>query len=193
VLELEQNNILDNIIKDGTTNFDLRNVYKSKIHGKEHNERVLFLASAIAWYEKIPKEWNEILIDGAKYHDIGRINDAWDTLHGKRGSEQIEKIVKYEKKEDLAILEFIIETNSINDSKAKDILNNYDINNKEKALILLNILKDADGLDRMRLDEEAGNSEYTASNLNPEYLRTAAGKQLIKAAFELYSFYIKNN
>lgn len=164
--------IIDELAGD---NFKTQYLYKSSIHGIKHNERVAFFVGAIAYYENIPKDYWRILFDAAKYHDIGRIDDSIDADHGVRSADMIveNKIVDYENPEDLEILRYIVTYHSINDELALQAVNNYNIVDVEKAKTLYNILKDADALDRVRVN-----------SLNPKYLRTESAKSMVDLAYD---------
>lgn len=166
-------------------------LYNSFIHGINHNERVLFWVYYLSKKCELNETFLRIVLDGAKYHDIGRVNDQLDPSHGSRSASKIEHIVDneiYQEKENLDLLKAIVELHSLHDNKVRQVMKKYNIQNKEQFYILFSILKDADALDRIR-------STYLKnrfSALNPTYLRLDYSKKLLQATHELNEFYIKN-
>jgi len=75
--------------------------------------------------------------------------------------------------EDYGILKFIIENHCRGDYKSISSISN--VKDKERYIILYNIFKDSDGLDRVRIDD-----------LNPSYLRNDVSKKLVNVAQEIY-------
>lgn len=182
VSELENNGQMA-FLKDelSNDNFKREHFHSSPIHGVAHSERVCFHAAALGYYEKLPQNELRILIDAAKYHDVGRvgrvIGDIFDFNHGKLSSDKIEKenLVQYESKDDLDILKYIVRNHSVDDKKAFTNIEKSGIQDTEKAHRLLRILKDADNLDRVR-----------TLDLNPKYLRSESAKKMIDVASELF-------
>ena len=143
----------------------------------EHFGKELF----IAYKNNLDDIDLKILIDACIYHDIGRINDIYDEKHGLRSAEVISKIVDskiYKDKESLNMLKAIVEYHSIPDKFNKRIFNKYKLQNYERFILLANILKDADGLDRVRTSI----NNKTFSDLNPKYLRLDESKKLVKVS-----------
>ena len=66
-------NLMKNIKKDL--------LYQSTIHGINHNIRVSIFALLICIFENIKLEDFKLVIEAAKYHDIGRNNDLEDEVH----------------------------------------------------------------------------------------------------------------
>lgn len=166
------------LFKDIMNNLDESILYKSDIHGIGHNIRVALMIYAISILENMNIEDIKILLDGALYHDLGRINDAEDSLHGKRSAEIIENLELDLTKEEKEILQIICTYHSVNDNKIDiDSIENIDHKRVKK---LLSILKDADALDRVRVDD-----------LDISYLRNKSSLSLVPATFELYNNYGK--
>lgn len=159
--------------------FDLNILYQSDIHGVYHNIRVSLYILIISTIEKLSTNDFRIVIDAAKYHDIGRINDLEDKEHGKNSSKKIQFLKEKYSNEDYNILKTIIECHCLNDNMFVEIANKNNVSDIERGKILLNVLKDSDGLDRVRL-------EYPYININ--LLRTSSAKRLI-----IYSYQIYNN
>ena len=78
-------------------------------------------------------------------------------------------------KENIAILQFIVDNHCIPDDQGQDNLENYPIQNKEQAVHLYKALKDADGLDRVRL----GDTDL-------RYIRLPVSKRLPLLAQQIY-------
>ena len=148
------------------------------IHGISHAKRVLFLVLAISEMEKIREEDREILIEAAKYHDIGRGHDSTCYDHGILGFRKMIKmgLIGGESSEKEKIIRYIIENHCIDDEDAYANVDNYHISDVEHAMYLLDILKDGDNLDRVRIKD-----------LDISYLRTDSARRLVPIAYELFS------
>lgn len=138
------------------------------IHGINHNNRVAIHSMIIAKNEgllnnDIDSKTLDLLISAAYYHDIGRkkgpITDNYGP-HAKNSSRKIKKInLTYlngqsYSEEDRKILQAIVEAHEAKDKKMDKICKKYKIEPQkiEYTKQLMNILKDADALDRVRLD-----------------------------------------
>ena len=166
--------IYNNTMKDFRTDL----LYDSDIHGKNHNIRVSIYTLIIVNSGKYSKEDIEILLEASKYHDIGRVNDEDDLAHGKRSSDILDFLNKKYSDIDMKYLKSIVEAHSIPDSKKDIILKKNKLDDKERYHRLLDVLKDADALDRVRTND-----------LDTSYLRTEKSKELEAFARELYSCY----
>lgn len=129
------------------------------------------------------------------YHDEGRENDD-DIRHGLKSAIIAQDSLK--DKYSSSDLRIISATISFHDERTTgfDIKKNEEIvfnnvssyfnltkNEKEKARVIGNILKDADALDRTRFE-----SEYI---LDERYLRTESAKTLMKLAYYLNRNYLE--
>lgn len=126
------------------------------IHGVLHAKRVLLLSYIICLYERLGNEDLKIVLTAAKYHDIGRTHDEYDEVHGIWSFEKMKELDLVDEswnEEDIRILQYIIDNHCVPDKKGLENLKNYGIQNKERAVYLYKILKDADGLDRVRLGD----------------------------------------
>lgn len=156
-------------------------LYKSESHGKKHNIRVMLFSYYLSIIYKINEIDLQIIFDASKYHDVGRTNDLLDESHGRKSAELIDDIVEnkiYNNKENLNLLKSIIHIHSINEKEESKIIKKYNIKDTERFKKLYYILKDSDGLDRVRLS--INNKCFSA--LNPNYLRLEESKKLIKTA-----------
>ena len=86
---------------------------------------------------------------------------------------------------DRRILQAIVEAHEGKDKNMSKICKKYKIKDEDLnyTIKLMTILKDADALDRVRLDLNMGIVMKT--DLNPKYLRTNTSKQLLDAAYKL--------
>lgn len=142
----------------------------SSEHDALHTIRVLLLAILIVQEEYINLDDDAMhqLLEAITYHDIGRKNDSEDPKHG----EDSVKIYKLNHTD--PTVEFLIQYHCIDDKKALKILeSSKTIENKENALTLYKIMKDADALDRVR---------FGLMDLDERYLRFNASKQLVLTA-----------
>lgn len=146
------------------------------IHGIPHTERVLFLALNISKLENYSEDDISLLIEAAKFHDIGRTHNGVCLVHGMLSNRKIEEydLLSSFSEEDKSIIKYIIHNHCIHDKDTQNNINQFNIEDKERARRLLMAFKDSDGLDRVRVRD-----------LDPSYLRTKASKQLIDLAQRL--------
>lgn len=146
------------------------------IHGIHHAERVLYLVLNISKLEKYDEDDRDILIEASKFHDIGRTHNGVCLIHGMLSNEKIEKynLLKGFSKEDQDIAKYIIHNHCLHDKDTKNNIDEYNIKDKERATRLLMAFKDADGLDRVRIND-----------LDTSYLRTESSKKLVSLAERL--------
>jgi len=148
------------------------------IHALGHTKRVLLLSLLIAHLEKYGEEDRNLLCLASIYHDIGRINVGYDPDHGIANYDKLVngKLLALDNYQDQEMLRFVIQNHAIPDQSAHKKLNRYDLLDVDRTLRLYDAFKDADGLDRVRIND-----------LNPEYLRTGSAQRLLLAAHQLYS------
>lgn len=158
-------------------NLDEKIVFKSEIHGMTHIERVCFLGLLLTNKLNLSDEDSRLVITACAYHDIGRQSEFIDAGHGKRAAEKVEKYVNY-RNDDLRILKASIEAHSESDHMMERILSKYKISDMTRAVLVSKVLKDADGLDRVRI-----------SDLEPGRLRFKESLGLIDFAEDLFWFY----
>ncbi|MDD2180787.1 MAG: HD domain-containing protein [Bacilli bacterium] len=197
-IEKFNNNVIEKYVKLTTedkktitevlSNLKKGALYNSKIHGIYHSEKVFLFCYLIAKHENLDEVDCQIITDAALYHDIGRINDCEDSLHGYCASYKIEKIVEhpiYKDVENLNILKGIIDGHSVSDDNRDRFIEDYEITEVERYYKLYDILKDADALDRNRF------FDYSNSYLDESYLRTDISKQLMGLSKEINDLYKK--
>ena len=152
---------------------------KEASHGISHNERVALLSFYIALKEGLSDKEIELLVEAAKYHDIGR-KEVKGKEHGRRSADIIaehsEEIFGNDKsKNDITIIRILCIAHSTSDQEIEAL----NVNNSIRRMI--NVLKDADALDRVRLPR--------FGKIEPSYLRTDTSKTMIEASKELYKTY----
>lgn len=177
---------------------DKTNIIQRGIHGIHHNDRVAMLSMMIARNEGILEgdtdhRTKDILLMAAYEHDIGRkVGKITFNIgpHAKRSARKLRKIdVKYLNgqpytEEDKNILRAVVEAHEGKDEAMDQICKKYHISeeNWKYTKTLMTILKDADALDRVRLDYNTG---IVITDLNPKYLRTNTAKRLLNASYQL--------
>jgi len=160
--------------------FDTTILYKSNGHGVNHNIRVCFYAYIISTNEKILENDFNLIMESCKYHDIGRKNDLEDPLHGKRSSDKLEFLKNKYSEEEINYIKTIVTCHSLNDKEFEKIAVKNNVKSLEKCKKMHKILKDSDGLDRVRL-------HYPYVNI--KYLRTETCKKMILFAHQLFYNY----
>ncbi|MDR1616506.1 MAG: hypothetical protein LBR98_05790, partial [Syntrophomonadaceae bacterium] len=148
------------------------------IHGISHTKRVLFLCLILSFLLKIDEEELNCLCLCSVYHDIGRVNDNWDQTHGNNS---VKKGISLGLFDNLSgkttgLISYIIENHCIDDKYLEKKASEYNLENPQRALQLLKIFKDADGLDRIRI-----------SDLDLRRLRHKQAADLILVARQLYN------
>ena len=150
-------------------------LYRKGIHGVEHAKRVLLLAQELASLEHLSPEQAEILEFCARYHDIGRINDWGDDLHGERS---VEKLQQHDffglPPQHRPLVSYIITNHSITDKIAYANVAKYGFEDVATAVYLLQCFKDCDNLDRFRIHD-----------FDESYLRVENSHRLVGLAQEL--------
>ncbi len=160
------------------------------IHGLGHTRRVLFHATAIA--EELGLEpWQcEAIALAACWHDIGRTHDGIDYYHGAKSAGKavalglhigVEPVVR-----EVALFAVTHHCGSerhagdaackVRFFETEDDGEHWNERWLDAAAVMpvFQVLKDADGLDRVRLGD-----------LDPRYLRTAPARRMIDRAWEL--------
>ncbi|MEI6822784.1 MAG: HD domain-containing protein [Bacteroidota bacterium] len=153
----------------------IKTLFRDGIHGIEHAYRVLMLVQKIAELEQLDKATREVLEFCAVFHDIGRTNDNIDDLHGAKSIIKLKRINFLNlKRFNNDLIKYIIENHCISDNKAHQNASNYNINDHQKAVYLLDLFKDADNLDRVRFND-----------LNTNFLRFENSYTLVSYAKSL--------
>ncbi|MDO4555834.1 MAG: hypothetical protein Q4B70_11900 [Lachnospiraceae bacterium] len=149
----------------------------SEKHTKLHCARVMLYALLIGMQKKLPEDELEVLAQACAFHDSRRQDDWLDTGHGKRAAEYYENYckenpeqIRYDKRTKL-----IMEYHDRDDSEGIKIFNAR-TNKLNDGILLYQIFKDADGLDRFRLAEDA---------LDVKMLRTKEAVEMVEFAKRL--------
>lgn len=150
----------------------------SLIYGVEHNYRLSMLTAYLAINQKVSEREFMILIYASMYLDIGRKGEGKETAHGTKSSKMI-KDMKFEAldEDDIIMLRAIVTAHSVQDSKTEEIINMYGVKRRSRARKLINILKDAKELEKVRFE----------SGVDKKSLRLRASKKMIIAAYEIYA------
>lgn len=156
------------------------NLTDSEIHTKKHCERVLLFALLIAWNKGcISEQGFDILSHASIFHDTRRIDDGIDSGHGARAAAYYRMFCNSCKKICFSEVAYMIMKYHDQDDKrglaSIEYLFPYEYKRKN-AIILYQIFKDADALDRFRLGE---------SGLNIDFLRNQEAVQLVDLARKL--------
>ena len=148
---------------------------ESEWHTKTHCARVLLLALHIGHQKNLSDEEKNALAMAAVFHDSRRLDDGIDKGHGSRAAEyykayclehglpfdeQTYYITYYHDQDDSLGLSEIKRASTLND----------------RAVLLYQIFKDADALDRFRLGPDG---------LDVKFLRTDEARKLVDFAKEL--------
>ena len=154
-------------------------LFKSHIHGPDHIERVIFFVHLLAFYNKLDFYDLDVLRNAASLHDTRRRDDSYDPAHGPRAA--VESIgYSYARGEDKKILQAVIAAHSPEDEAMDKIINNFigPEDDFARAKYLAELFKDADALDRVRIN-----------HLDPKYLRNSYSKTLVDLAYDLYKHF----
>lgn len=164
------------ILKDSYQRLNTHILFDSHIHGQDHIERVIFFAHLLAFHYKLDQRDTDVLRNAASLHDTKRVNDGWDTEHGHRAA--IESIsYSYADRSDDGVIQAVIAAHSTDDKIMDDTIREFikDSDDFDRTKRLAKLFKDADGLDRVRIN-----------HLNPAYLRNDFSKDLVDFAYDLY-------
>lgn len=151
-------------------------LFDSHVHGPDHIERVIFFSHLLSFLNDLDFYDLDVLRNAASLHDTKRRNDRYDPSHGPRAA--IESIgYSYARDEDKKILQAVIAAHSPEDRAMDKIITNF-IDPRDdfvRAKFLAELFKDADGLDRVRIN-----------HLDPRYLRNIHSKSLVDFSYELF-------
>lgn len=164
------------ILKDSYKRLNTHILFDSHIHGQDHIERVIFFAHLLAFHYKLDQRDTDVLRNAASLHDTKRINDGWDTEHGHRAA--LESIsYSYADEADDRVIQAVIAAHSTDDQIMDETIREFikDSDDFERTKRLAKLFKDADGLDRVRIN-----------HLDPAYLRNDFSKDLVDFAYDLY-------
>lgn len=160
--------------------------YPSRIHGIEHTSRVTFLATILAKMDALDEHTKKLLITAARLHDIGRIDDRESKEHGAYGKEKIEQegLLDEFSSSDRKIIEFVIEQHSLSREENEKAIAKLPFWQRKEYQVVLNYLKDADALDRVRIANES-------AQLDPSRLRSRTAKELVSFSYQNFQYGFK--
>lgn len=159
-------------------------------HSTRHIEDVILFSAIIGKGVNLDNHEMDLLLEAAKYHDCGRINDRHEE-HAILGALKARDYLKDSySKEDINIIATAISYHELHDDKEAFIRicknNGLDITNKkimDTALRIASCLKDADALDRTRF------SSSSRAFVNQDMLRFDISKKLIKLGEQINESY----
>lgn len=125
-------------------------LYQSPVHGPGHIERTLLHGAFCAMEEPLNLEDAALLLECCAYHDVGRINDGLDHEHGRRSAGRLAALTG-RKGEELTMMMAAVDAHSRPESRLIPTLEGYAPADWDRTLTLAQLLKDADGLDRVRI------------------------------------------
>ena len=180
-----QNSPCFSVFLDAALRLRTEELYQSRLHGQGHIERVMLLGAVLAWRMGLsPEELNELLFCCA-YHDIGRTHDHREDEHGENSSRIIVRKALFGYYPEISearysIILASIAAHSVSSRNQAEFAVRWSVSETQKADFckLASLLKDSDGLDRVRLKD-----------LDPERLRNPEAKELILFAKELFDAY----
>lgn len=145
----------------------------SELHTKSHCARVLLLTLKIAAEFRLNNEDVETLCHAAIFHDSRRQDDWLDVGHGQRAAEYYRKFCMVH---GLTFDERAYQIMAYHDRDDTFGIQQFEKCALKDGILLYQIFKDADALDRFRIGPDA---------LDVNYLRTDPAKRLVEFAKEL--------
>ena len=152
-------------------------LYHSYMHGVGHIHRVMLLGALLCMLQDLSEEDTRLAMEACSYHDTGRIDDSLDDAHGARSAGNVQRITG-RTGDELAILQAAMTAHSVSDARRAQIIESCGVQDVVRANSITDILKDADGLDRVRIWD-----------LNTKYLRTEEAQRLVEFAYYLCYIY----
>lgn len=164
----------------------------SEYHGRGHAERVCLYSYLIATHLGLPENEIKSLIKASLLHDIGKENEYDEENHGSKGANKIEELALFMNcQESKNMVKFLVEAHALerDDLAIADLMRKYNIQNNSINLTILNILMDADAIDRTRFtvfgDASAG--------LNTDYLKIPFSHRLVSLSKAISKIYYDNS
>lgn len=147
----------------------------SEWHTKSHSARVLLLALLIGHQKGLSDKEMEALGMAAVFHDTRRLDDGIDKGHGSRAAAYYKEYCNAHELSYDAQTYYITYYHDQDDSLGlSEIKKSSGLT--ERAILLYQIFKDADALDRFRLGPDG---------LDVNFLRTEEARQLVDFAKEV--------
>jgi len=156
-------------------------LFTSRVHGEGHIERVMLHGAFSARDNGLSVDDARLLLIACSYHDVGRKSDGYEPNHGYESTLRISgRMIGLEDPEELKIVLAAVEAHSRPDRDMEEILRAHKPADWERTKNIAELLKDCDGLDRVRLGDWA---------LNTSYLRRNSAKGYVPFSLFLYRIY----
>jgi hypothetical protein len=149
-------------------------LFESQVHGPGHIERTLCHGAFCALEDNLKPEDTRLLLFACAYHDVGRQDDNADDLHGYRSAQRIPELTGLTG-EECTLVQAAVDAHARDDDVLRSTLKSYALEDLNRAVRLAELLKDADGLDRVRIWD-----------LDPAYLRREESRERCAFAKELF-------
>ncbi len=149
----------------------------SDLHTKEHCSRVLLFALLIGKNMKLTEEEMEVLCHAAVFHDSRRTDDWLDVGHGRRAAEYYKEFCE---NNELNFQPWTYCIMAYHDRDDQFGISAMETEITGREILLYQIFKDADALDRFRLG---------SNGLDVKYLRTDPAKELYDYAKKVWEQY----
>ena len=150
---------------------------KTNLHGINHVVRVLFNTYAITTLEDTDDQIRKIIVEATKLHDIGRVSDGEDREHGNQGAIKAKKILEDKgfSNEEIDLICFLIKEHSLPQKENQEHIRKLPEEIRERYEYCLNLLKDANKLDRVRIGD-----------LDTKRLSTDSAKRLVSVSQDVF-------
>ncbi len=161
---------------------------ESSFHELSHTVRVLLNSLIIARELDLDDDETIILAVASVFHDIGRENDCVDENHGLNSVNifrEHKQEYSYLSESDIEIIESLIAFHCIPDKSGEaHIKKNDKITDKEQALLLYHVFKDADALDRFRLGHYKSEFDFNMLRLEASRKLSLVSAEFVKRRAE---------
>lgn len=182
---LKQQGKLDSLLQYIADLDTRRDLFRFVSHDLEHTKRVLINADMLMSLKgNISERERKIVLTAIEYHDNGRIHDFEDKEHGKRAADNLKDELKDFSNSEQKLIKFIITEHCKSKGENETAIAILKESKHKKSIYrkLLNIMKDADKLDRVRFPEII---PLMTDSLDPNRLQNEEAKNLIKFACEI--------
>lgn len=166
------------LFRSALSNLKRESLYQSPIHGEGHIERTMLFGALAGRDENLDESDVILLMDACAYHDVGRVDDSLDDDHGRRSTLRLAELTG-RSGEELLMLMAAVEAHSRDDREMDSILESYNLSDYLRTHRLAEMLKDSDGLDRVRI----------CGALDPAYLRRPGSRSYVLFSEYLFSLY----